>query len=234
MGSVHILPLALINQIVKMKFLVIFSACLAASFGSIIPHGGFYGGFPGPLSDQVPAGVAGLQGHPNGAVTPIETPSVLAARRDHFIAKDAAYAAAGPFLAGAPAIAPGPAVAPAPAIGFAPYAGPLADDLPAGAAGLVGHPNGAVTPAETPSVSAARRDHLIAKDAAYAAAGPFLAGAPAIAPGPAVAPAIAGPRIAAPAFGPAPVYGHTGIIPVGAGSPTGALVSLPNGAVVPV
>ena len=138
---------------------VIFSACVAASFGSIIPHGGFYGGFPGPLADQVPASVAGLQGHPNGAVTPVETPSVLAARRDHFIAKDAAYAAAGPFLAGAPAIAPGPVVAPA----------------------------------------------------------------------------IAGPRIAAPAFGPAPVYGHTGVIPTGPyGSPTGALQSLPNGAVVPV
>merc|ERR1711981_1504402 len=146
--------------------------------------------YAGPLADDLPAGAAGLVGHPNGAVTPAETPSVSAARRDHLIAKDAAYAAAGPFLAGPPAIAQGPAVAPGPAfaavpaIGFAPYAGPLADDLPAGAAGLVAHPNGAVTPAETPSVSAARRDHLIAKDAAYAAAGPFLAGAPAIAPGP--------------------------------------------------
>merc|ERR1712141_153941 len=134
-----------------------------------------YAPYAGPLADDLPAVAAGLVDYPNGAVTPIETPSVAAARRDHLIAKDAAYAAAGPFLAGAPAIAPGPVVAPAPAfapvpaIGFAPYAGPLADELPAGAAGLVGHPNGAVTPAETPSVSAARRDHLIAKDAAYAA-----------------------------------------------------------------
>ena len=212
-----------------------------------------YAGYVGPLADALPASAAGLVAHPNGAVTPAETPSVLAARRDHLIAKDAAYAAAVPALAyapgfagvpalaAAPEIAPVPALAPVPAIGYAAYPGPLADALPAGAAGLVSHPNGAVTPAETPSVLAARRDHLVARDAAYAAAAPVLAygagygGIPALAAGPAfAAPAIAAPRIAAPAIGPVPALGYgAGVIPVGAGSPTGALVTFPNGAVVP-
>merc|ERR1712203_1171547 len=132
---------------------------------------------------------------------------------------------------GAPAIAaPVPALAPVPAVAYG-YAGPLADALPAGAAGLVAHPNGAVTPADTPSV-AARADHLAARGAAYAAAAPVLAygAAPAFA-----APAIAAPAIAAPAIAAGPVVAPyaAGVIPVGAGSPTGALVSFPNGAVVP-
>merc|ERR1712203_1102661 len=101
---------------------------------------------------------------------------------------------------GAPAIAaPVPAIAPVPAVAYG-YAGPLADALPAGAAGLVAHPNGAVTPADTPSVVAARAEHLAARGAAYAAAAPVLAygagyGVPAVA-----GPAIAAPAIAAPAF----------------------------------
>merc|ERR1712179_242528 len=159
---------------------------------------------------------------------------------------------AGPALVAAPAvpaIAPGPvgyAAAPAvapiaagygavPALAYAGYAGPLADALPAGAAGLVAHPNGAVTPADTPSVVAARAEHLAARGAAYAAAAPVLGagygyGVPALA----AAPAIAAPAVAAPALGPIAPYAYAaGVIPVGAGSPTGALVAHPNGAVVP-
>merc|ERR1712212_988383 len=108
----------------------------------------------------------------------------------------------GPVVAAAPAIAaPVPAIAPVPAVAYG-YAGPLADALPAGAAGLVAHPNGAVTPADTPSVVAARADHLAARGAAYAAAAPVLAygAAPAFA-----APAIAAPAIAAPAIAAGPV-----------------------------
>merc|ERR1712212_85257 len=134
----------------------------------------------------------------------------------------------GPVVAAAPAIAaPVPAIAPVPAVAYG-YAGPLADALPAGAAGLVAHPNGAVTPADV----AARADHLAARGAAYAASAPVLAyeAAPAFA-----APAIAAPAIAAPAIAAGPVVAPyaAGVIPVGAGSPTGALVSFPNGAVVP-
>merc|ERR1739848_945389 len=236
------------NQLVKMKFLVVISACLAVSAGSIIPHHGLVGGFgghapyAGPLADVAPASFHGLVGHPNGAVTPIDTPSVAAARADHLAAKGAIYAAhapalvaapAVPALAAAPALGPvaAPALGPVAAIGYAGYAGPLADALPAGAAGLVAHPNGAVTPTDTPSVVAARADHLAAKGAAYAATAPVLA----YGPGPAFAgPAIAGPAFAAPAIAaPVPAFAG-GVLPVGPyGSPTGALVSFPNGAVVP-
>merc|ERR1711981_1228000 len=246
------------NQIVKMKFLVVISACLAVSSGSILPiggayggtYGGYYPGYAGPLADVAPASFHGLVAHPNGAVTPKDTPSVVAARADHLAAKGAIYAAHAPALVAAPAvpaIAPGPvyggvpavagpAVAPVAAIGYAGYVGPLADSVPAGLAGLVGHPNGAVTPADTPSVVAARADHLAARGAAYAAAAPVLAygagyGVPAVA-----GPAIAAPAIAAPAIAAPPVPAHAfaaGVIPVGAGSPTGALVTFPNGAVVP-
>merc|ERR1712076_231663 len=239
------------NQIVNMKFLVVISACLAVSSGSILPfHGhhahGIYGGhhglvghhglaghhglighhglaghhglvgpYAGPLADVAPASFHGLVGHPNGAVTPIDTPSVAAARADHLAAKGAIYAAHAPALVAAPAVpafAHGIAAAPvaaAPAIAYAGYAGPLADALPASAAGLVSHPNGAVTPADTPSVVAARAEHLAARDAAYAVAAPIAApayaagfgyGLPAVAAHTVAAPAFAGHAVAAPAF----------------------------------
>merc|ERR1712016_89735 len=90
-----------------------------------------------------------------------------------------------------------------PAIAYAGYAGPLADALPASAAGLVSHPNGAVTPADTPSVVAARAEHLAARDAAYAIAAPIAApvAAPAYAAGFGYGlPAVAAHTVAAPAF----------------------------------
>merc|ERR1711981_621304 len=169
--------------------------------------------------------------------------AIYAAHAPALVAAPAVPAlAAGPAFGGVPALAAAPALGPVAAIGYAGYAGPLADALPAGAAGLVAHPNGAVTPADTPSVVAARADHLAARGAAYAAAAPVLAygAGPAIA-GPAIAgPAFAAPAIAAPAV---PFAGHAvgpvpalagGVLPVGPyGSPTGALVSFPNGAVVP-
>ena len=187
------------------------------------------------FADTVPASVAVLVGHPNGAVVPADTPAVNAARADHLAAKGAVYAPAAPIVAAAPVAVAAPAFAApaiaapaiaAPAIAAVPavaygaygYAGPLADALPASAAGLVALPNGAVVPKDTPSVVAARADHLAAKGAVYAAAAPIVAAAPAFA-----APAlpVAGPAYAA------------GVVPVGAASPTGALVSFPNGAVVP-
>merc|ERR1712226_1200884 len=76
--------------------------------------------------------------------------------------------------------------------------------------GLVGHPNGAVVPVDEPAVQAARAEHLAAKGAiAYAA--PALAQA-GYAAGYAAVPAV--PALA--------LAGHP------------ALVSHPNGAVVPV
>ena len=109
----------------------------------------------------------------NGAVTPIETPSVMAARRDHLLASAAAHAAAGPQLArivphALPAVPAGPIAGPAfarPALpAFAPVAavprfgGAFPAPSPTGA--LVGHPNGAVVPVDEPAVLAARGQHL--------------------------------------------------------------------------
>merc|ERR1712154_4525 len=51
------------------------------------------------IAAPAPAIAAGLQTLPNGAVVPKDTPSVLAARADHFAARGAAYAAAGPIVA---------------------------------------------------------------------------------------------------------------------------------------
>merc|ERR1712224_1035449 len=168
------------NQIVKMKFLVIVSAFLTVTAAS---HPGLYAGYAGytgPLADIAPAGVPALVAHPNGAVTPADTPSVLAARADHLAAKGAIYGAgyglaapALPAVAAAPVAVAAPAFTAAPIVAAAPvaygYTGPLADSLPASAAGLVSLPNGAVVPKDTPSVVAARADHLAAKGAIYAA-----------------------------------------------------------------
>merc|ERR1712025_1307209 len=85
--------------------------------------------------------------------------------------------------------------------------------------GLVGHPNGAVTPVDEPAVAAARAEHLAPKfgaaPVAVAAAAPLAAAA-------------ALSYAAVPAAY-APSYGYTGPL---AGVP--ALVAHPNGAVTPV
>merc|ERR1712168_1729087 len=112
---------------------------------------------------------------------PAIAPAPLAARPVGYSAPIAPVVArAGPIIAPAAPIIAGPR----------PYVGPLA-----GVPQLVAHPNGAVTPADTPSVVAARADHLAAKGAAFHAAiasGPGLVGtvaAPAFAPAP-LAPAV--------------------------------------------
>merc|ERR1711983_566819 len=108
--------------------------------------------------------------HPNGAVTPIDEPSVAAARADHLAAKGVAYAAAVPAVAAAPVAAVGYAgYAPAYAGAYG-YAGPLNLNTQ-----LIAHPNGAVVPLDEPAVAAARADHLATKGVyggVYAAAGP--------------------------------------------------------------
>merc|ERR1712168_1391288 len=229
----------------NMKLLATLCSAAVASAGIL----------PGPLG---PIHVPQLVAHPNGAVTPADEPAVVAARADHLQAKGAAFQAAvasgpgfvGPAIAAAPIAAPAlpyaaptiaaPIIAPAPIIaGPRPYVGPLA-----GVPQLVAHPNGAVTPADTPSVVAARADHLAAKGAAFHAAiasGPVLVGpvaGPAFAPAP-LAPAVRAIGPIAPAvraIGPiapavpaiAPALPYAGPL---AGVP--ALVAHPNGAVVP-
>merc|ERR1711962_961606 len=128
------------------------------------------------LSLSTASGFFGLVGHPNGAVVPVDEPAVAAARADHLAAK---FGHGGPVIAG-PAVA-GPAAAaslvaapayPGYAAGYG-YAGPLNLNTQ-----LVGHPNGAVVPADEPAIAAA----------------PAIA-APSIA-----APAIAASAIAAPGY----------------------------------
>merc|ERR1712224_237264 len=225
------------NQIVKMKFLVIVSAFLTVTAAS---HPGLYAGYTGytgPLADIAPAGVPALVAHPNGAVTTADTPSILAARADHLAAKGAIYGAGYGLAAPAlPAVAAAPVAVAAPAFTAAPvaapivaaapvaygYTGPLADSLPASAAGLVSLPNGAVVPKDTPSVVAARADHLAARGASYAASAPIVAAGLAIA-----APVIAAPAPAVAAL-PTVAYGYTG--PLADSLPASAvgLVSLPE------
>merc|ERR1712055_227892 len=106
---------------------------VATGYAGYAPaYAGAYG-YAGPLNLNTQ-----LVAHPNGAVVPLDEPAVAAARADHLATKGVyggVYAAAGPV---------------AYAAGYAPYAG------------LVAHPNGAVTPIDEPAVAAARADHLVA------------------------------------------------------------------------
>merc|ERR1711962_290765 len=90
-----------------------------------------------------PQGFFGLQGHPNGAVTPIDEPRVAALKADHLATKYGAL----------PAV---PAVHAAP-VAAVHHAAPVA---PIHIPSLVAHPTGAVVPADEPAVAAARADHL--------------------------------------------------------------------------
>merc|ERR1712025_827231 len=98
-------------------------------------------------------------------------PAVAVARAEHLTTQGTVYAAQAPVVAAAPAVA----YAATPAAVYAPahYAGPLA-----GVPALVAHPNGAVVPADEPSVVAARADHLLSKGVyggVYAGAAPVAA-----------------------------------------------------------
>merc|ERR1712158_273024 len=131
-----------------MKFLVLF-ACVAVASAQLVSH-------------------------PNGAVTPVQTPEVAAATAAHLAAKGFPYAGA---YAGYPY---GGLYG---AYGYnGLYNGAYAGAYGYGCAGypyapaLVGHPNGAVVPAEPADVVAARAEHLAAH------------GAPVVAPAATVAP----------------------------------------------
>merc|ERR1711970_1617887 len=142
------------------------------------------------------ASFAGLQSHPNGAVTPIDEPAVAAARADHLATKFRAglgYAAYAPVYAsagyGSGYASNGAGLGYAGfAVGYTGYSGlrytGYAPNYATGSgyAGplnlnkkLIVHPNGAVVPLDEPAVAAARADHLATKGVAYAAAAPAVA-----------------------------------------------------------
>merc|ERR1712112_520378 len=96
--------------------------------------------------------LGGLVGHANGAVVPVDTPDVVAAK--------AAHAAAGGAIH-APTAYAGYAHGYGYASGY-PYGYAGAVPVHAGFHGLVAHPNVAVVPVEPADVVAARADHLAA------------------------------------------------------------------------
>merc|ERR1711942_224997 len=103
------------------------------------------------------ASYAGLQTHPNGAVTPIDEPAVAAARADHLAAKSGAGLGYAGYAPGYAAAGYGSGYARYGAgLGYvagytAGYAGPLNLNTQ-----LIAHPNGAVVPLDEPAVAAAR------------------------------------------------------------------------------
>merc|ERR1719225_1375208 len=147
-----------------MKFLVLFSACMAA------------------------ASAVELVTYPSGAVAPAKTPEVIAAEAAHFAAKGVyagypyGYAGWNGYYNGAwgayngwngyygyphgalVAYANGGVAPVAPVVAAHPYA--YAAGYPYAVAGLVAHPNGAVVPVEPADVVAAREEHLAAHAAA--------------------------------------------------------------------
>merc|ERR1711974_518925 len=101
------------------------------------------------------ASATNLVTYPNGAVAPALTPEVAAATAAHFAAKGALpYAGYAGAYAGYPYAAA--------YNGYAGYAGWAGYPY---APALVGHPNGAVVPAEPADVVAARAEHLAAHGA---------------------------------------------------------------------
>jgi len=157
-----------------MKFLVLF-ACVAVASAQLVTY-------------------------PNGAVVPAKTPEIIAAEQTHFAAKGLPYAAG--VYGGAYGLWNGYAGAynGIAGYGYAAYPYAAAYNGYAGVAGwagypyapaLVGHPNGAVVPAEPADVVAARAEHLEAQRT------PLVAPvAPAVAPAAAIekyyAPGVAG------------------------------------------
>merc|ERR1711942_456132 len=160
------------------------------------------------------ASYAGLQSHPNGAVTPVDEPAVAAARADHLATKFGAglgYAGYAPGYAG---YAPGYAgYAPGYAAGYAPgYAGYGYAGYAAGYGAGYGYSGyGAGYGYAAPVVATGY--------AGYAASAPVIAAAPVVAAVPAVA--------AAPVA--AVGYGYAGPLNLNT-----QLVAHPNGAVVPL
>ena len=121
-------------------------------------------------------GFFGLQGNPDGTITPLDEPAVAAAKADHLAVKFGRLPIAASYAPGFDYAAPLyghqlPLAAVNPGF-IAPYAGPL--HFPS----LVAHPNGAVVPADEPAVVAARAEHLSAHGAAYG--GLYGAASPAV------------------------------------------------------
>jgi hypothetical protein len=165
---------------------------------------------------SVASASAQLVAYPNGAVAPVETPAVLAAKAEHFAAKGLAAPLAYAGAYGAYPYAAGYGYA----AGAYPYAAGYGYPYAAGFNGLIANPDGTVVPIDEPAVAQAKAEHLATKFGVPAA--PIAAVAPA---------AVAVPAVYAGAYNGA--YGYAAGYGYGV-APYAGLVAHPNGAVVPI
>jgi hypothetical protein len=124
-------------------------AAHAAAGGAVNPEGlyGYAAGYGYGYPSYAGGYFGGLIGHANGAVVPVDTPEVYAAKAAHAAAGGAVHAAPFAYAAG---------------YGYPGYAGGYFG-------GLIGHANGAVVPVDTPEVYAAKAAHAAAGGAVHAA-----------------------------------------------------------------
>merc|ERR1711970_523296 len=117
----------------------------------------------GVISTPVSQGPPAVVSHANGAITPADTPAVQAAKASHTMKVQAAKSAfrqAGGNLIPTGQVAP---VAPVTPVTYA--RAPVSQGPPA----VVSHANGAITPADTPAVQAAKASHTMKVQAAKSA-----------------------------------------------------------------
>merc|ERR1712055_120920 len=104
----------------------------------------------GVISALISQGPPAIVSHANGAITPADTPAVQAAKASHSMkvqATKSAFRQAGGNLIPTGPVAPVTYAAPA----------PISQGPPA----IVSHANGALTPADTPEVQAAKASHFM-------------------------------------------------------------------------
>merc|ERR1712126_499472 len=156
--------------------------------GNLIPTGDAVAPAPVVYATAPGAGVSqdppAIVSHANGAKTPADTPEVQAAKASHNMKVQAAKSVF--RQAGGNLIPTGDAVAPAPLVYVrAPGAG-----VSQGPPAIVSHENGAITPADTPAVEAAKVSHNMkvqaAKSAFRQAGGNLIPTGDAVAPAPVV------------------------------------------------
>merc|ERR1719393_705018 len=124
-----------------------------------LSHAGRVAAAPPGVSKGPPAIVS----HANGAKTPADTPEVQAAKASHNMKVQAAKSAF--RQAGGNLIPTGDAAPLAPVV----YAKGLGAGVSQGPPAIVSHENGAITPADTPAVQAAKASHNMKVQAAKSA-----------------------------------------------------------------
>merc|ERR1719447_2329467 len=135
--------------------------------GNLIPTGDAAPLAPVVYAKGLGAGVSqgppAIVSHENGAITPADTPAVQAAKASHNMKVQTAKSAF--RQAGGNLIPTGDAAPLAPVV----YASGLGAGVSQGPPAIVSHENGAITPADTPAVQAAKASHNMKVQAAKSA-----------------------------------------------------------------